>query len=242
MGTLILSDLRAEVLSALGNRGTANGGDITDARVTRVLNLMQERMARTRDWKELRFTESLLATFTGVPTTDKFLNFSDFTNNDFKELWTFRVIDSDGSSEKLGAVATAKWDRLVPEPEFWSTGQPSHYTVWKDKFEFWRVPDQAYTYDIRGINWPTVFTTDGQKSDLDRKDDLLIWLTVSWFFNSQGMHEKAGRYFGMFSTVWQEAHYEDHYEPDQIIKPDHQYASRSFSRDYWVDPFQKEQP
>lgn len=232
MGTLTTTDLIAEVRSYLGERS-----DVTDARIVRALNLGQEFMARSKDYEELRKTAS-----NALTVSDKFLEFTELPAGLQKpyEIYSFRVITGDGRSRKLTYRTARTFDRLIPEPEFHATGLPSTYTVWADKFELWKLPDEAYNYEIRMTILPTplVVSLGTAVSDLDGKDDLLIFLAVSWVFGSLGEYDRMKSFFGMFAAREKLARDEDDRRPDVEIVSDHGKARPDVVVGHpWADPF-----
>ncbi len=215
MGSLTLSELRAEVISHLGERD-----DLTSARLNRVLDLGQERIARLHDFEELFVVESKTLTYTGTKATDRFLAFSDLTNSEPKEIFSIRFLD-DSRSRKLTKITQRMMDTHIPDPEFDSTGIPSLYLIWADKFEWWKIPEQAFEVDFRLSIWATTFigAADSLKSDFNRKDELLVHLASSYLFGSYGEYERANRFFGIFMAQLKEAVGEDEMKPDSEIKP-----------------------
>lgn len=233
MGTLALSDLRDEVKGHLANRD-----DLTDAQYNRAINLAQERMVRRHHFRELNFSLSHLATFAGVPATDKFLPFSALTlgGRDIRSVISFIAVDGTNSN-KIIRKTPNELDKLVPYKEAHATFRPAYYTEWRDQFEFWKIPDKAYTYDIRLRTWALDLSAEATKSDLDHKDDAIINLTVSGLFNRVGEYERAGRFFGIFSDMWTDAIISEVAEPDRVIKPPQNEPGGRASAQYWLDPF-----
>lgn len=233
MGTLALSDLRDEIKSHLGERD-----DITNAQFNRAINLAQERMARAHDFRELRFSLSHTAAFADAPATDKFLAFSALSlgGRDLKKVLTFIAIDGTNSN-KIERKTPQELDKLIPSKEVWATGRPHIYTEWRDQFEFWRIPDKSYVYDIRLATWALDLSVDATKSDFDHKDDIIINLTVSGLFNRAGEYERGSRFFGIFRDMWRDAVEEELREPDRVIKPPQNEPSQRYAAQYWLDPF-----
>lgn len=230
MGTLQLLDIRQEVISHLGERD-----DLTPARANRVINLMQERMGRAHDFEELQLSVTGQLT-TGNPSVDRFLPFSNFAVTP-KEIFSFTLPTDDGRGRKLTGYLPRTFDQQIPDPEFLAEGTPSIYTLWDNKFELWKIPDEAYPYVIRMVRWPKVMSNDSDKSSFDRKDDLIILVSVSYLFNSYGEYDKAGRFFGIFSTLWDEAVAEDIGKPDRdLVNPKGASVIKT-SANYWLDPF-----
>ena len=231
MGTLTTAELLGEVKSHLANRD-----DLTDAEYITALNLMQQRLARKHDFEELRTVESGSFTISGTPAIDKFLAFSDLTNANPREIYSFRVITSDGRSRKLKQRSYRYFDENVPEPEFHATGIPTDYIIWAEKFEFWKVPDTADNYEIRLSKWPTalVASPGTAVSDFREKDDMLVMLGVSYIYNKLGEYERGGRFWTIFRDMWADAQREDRTMPDLDLSPG---FTRPITGKPWADPF-----
>jgi hypothetical protein len=232
---LTTTELIDEVRTHLAGRD-----DVTDARIVRAINLGQEYIARTRDYEELRKIESGVLVITADPKVDKFIAFSSLTNSNPLEIYSFRVITNDGRSRKLVYRTSRSFDRLIPEPEFHARGTPNSYTVWADKFELWRVPDIAHDFELRLTIFPTALsigTPDGV-SDFREKDDLLIFLAVSWVFGSLGEYERAGRFFSFYRVRAKEAEMKESRRPDQdIISDGGKARPDAIIGTPWSDPF-----
>ena len=233
MGTLTLANLREEIKAHMGERD-----DITDAQFNRAINLAQERMARSHGFRELTFSLSHTAAFADVPATDKFLPFSALAlgGRDIKQVISFIAIDGTNSN-KIERKTPRQLDILIPSKEAHSTFRPLFYVEWRDQFEFWRIPDKSYTYDIRLMTWALDLSVDGNKSDFDHKDDIIINLTVSGLFNRVGEYERAGRFFGIFNAMWRDAITLELTEPDRVIKPPQNEPGGRANSQYWLDPF-----
>ena len=233
MGTLTLTQLEDEVRSALGGRTDL------DSRLTRFINLAQERLARAHTFEEMQRAEDFTLGFTSTPATDKFQAFSTLTNSNPKEIYSVTIVDGT-SSQKLIYRPPRQWDKLLPAPESRSTGRPAFYTTWNDKFEWYPVPDKAYSATIRMSIWPTDLS-GSNKSDLDHKDDIIVYLAVSWAFHSLGRREDAARFYNIAKVMMEEAFSEDRDKPDGEFVPEHGDVSVKLT-DYWKDPFITRQP
>jgi hypothetical protein len=227
-GTLTLTELKAEVTSALGNR--------TDMapRLTRFLNLAQQRIARVHDFQELQQSTAGVFVITANPAVDKVLSLTLL-----REIYSLRVVD-DSQSVKLQQVSTRQWDRTVPEPEYFSRNIPSHYTIWSNQAEMWPVPDKAYPYMVRWTSWPTPFTdtTPTMVSDFLAKDELLIQLATAYAFDSLSKTDDADRKYRLVNQLFGEAIKMDTTQPDLEFAPTREiFRGSNTNNDYWRDPF-----
>lgn len=227
LGILTLNELKAETRHALGNRTDL------DTRLTRFLNLAQQRIARIHDFHEFQQTLNDTFTITSNATTDKVI---DFIN--LREIYSFRILH-DAESVKLKQVTTRQWDKVIPEPEYYSRGLPSHYTIWERHAELWRVPDQAYNYSVRWTKWPTAFSDSNltATSDFLSKDELLIHLSTAYAFDSLGKIDDADRKYKIVGQLMIEALNTDMKEPDLELAPSREIFKGITTPEYWRNPF-----
>lgn len=229
MGTLTESELKDEVKRALGNR------DDMDSRLVRFLNLAQTKMARTHEFAELETVDDDTLSYSGTAATDKFFTIA----NTVKNIYSFRIFDS-AQSRKLTYIPPRKWDQKIPLPEYYATGWPDFYTRWRGKLEFWRVPNQAFSYEMRNSNWPTPFddSSPNATSDFVEKDDIIIYLSISWAFASLGKTQKATEFWQFYRTAMNSAIGDDIVEPDLTIAPNVGGGIDGVALgNYWADPF-----
>lgn len=228
LGVLTLSELKDEVRHNLGNRTDL------DTRLTRFLNLAQQRIARVKDFEELRQITNNTFVITANPTTDKKISFTNL-----REIYSFRVL-ADSESVKLRQVSIRQWDKAIPKPEYYSRGTPSHYTIWKRVAELWKVPSQAYPYEVRWTAWPTAFSDSllTATSDYLNKDELLIALATGIAFDSLSKDDEADRKYKLAGQLFLESLSMESLEPDLEFAPTREIFKGDFtSGDYWRNPF-----
>lgn len=234
MGTLTTSELIDEVKKHLGDRS-----DLTDARVVRVLNLQQERLARSYDYREFRQLVTGTLSSSGTKANDKILTFASLgLSQAIRDIYSFRVLD-ESRSRKLVNYSPRIFDQTIPDIEFYDRNIPSVYVVWSDQFELWKIPDQDYEFEIRLTTWPTALSTGNlsAKSDFEEKDDLLITIATSYLYNSYGEYDRASHFFGIFRSMWEQSKIEDFDRPDRDIKPPAGEKQPVTSEEYWTNPF-----
>ena len=238
MGTFQLSELRTEILLHFANRSDEQA---SEARITRAINIAQERMARAYSFEEMEVIASGTLPFTSTPTNDKYLAFTSLPAGmtEPRKIYSFRLITGDGRSRKLIKWSARQFDRFVPEPQFFGVKIPTNYVKYADKFEFHPVQDQAYPYEIRMTKWPTALASDSDKSDFNRKDELIMQLVISWLWDSVGEYERAKRFFAIFDTLWKEAVAEDMENTDRDTSPVGGKHIPTLAGEYWRNPFVK---
>ena len=67
-----------------------------------------------------------------------------------------------------------KFDKWYPRPENFTSARPRIYLWFGTYIEMFKVPDAVYDLYIRVAHWPTELSTDGQTSDFQEKDELLV--------------------------------------------------------------------
>lgn len=232
-GILTLTELKAEIVANLGNRT-----DLND-RLTRFLNLAQQRLATIKDFQEMQQTTSSAFTITSNASTDKIISFTSL-----REIHSFRVIDG-SQSGKLKQVSTRQWDKVIPEPEYYARGVPTHYTIWQRSAELWKVPDQAYDYVVRWTKWPTAFSDSSLSatSDYLAKDLLLISLATAYAFDSLNKTTEADRKYRQVGQLFMEAIHTDAVEPDLEFAPSKEiFGANVGTAEYWRNPFLLDSP
>ena len=92
-----------------------------------------------------------------------------------------------------------------------------------------------HQFIFRAYVRPDVLVNDTDTSDLDDKDDLIIFLTTAYLFGRLGEYDRANRFFAIFKDEMNEARLDDLDTPDKDIKP--RIAPLVQIGDYWKDPF-----
>lgn len=244
MGTLTLAEIKTEVRAGLGNRT-----DLDD-RLTRLVNLAQIRMARTHHFDEMGVKSSITFPNTSDPEADKILSLSSITPAVWR-IWSLRLTHQGSTilsnARRLVYVRPREWDDKIPAPEYYSVNKPRLYTrfggVESNELEIWPSPDITYTGTLRYGKQPTYLVNDGDTSDFDEKDDLLITLTLVLAKDSLGMQDEAKSMFQQYLFMYNEGSVADDAQPDEAIIPSFEALGRSaYVGDYWKEPFIREAP
>lgn len=172
---LTLAEMITEVCDVVGksvSASSASGATLED-RVTRYLNFGQRRIARFHNFHELNALKTDAATVANV----KIYPLSTGTNNlgltNVKDIITITIQDSQ-NSWKINRWSPRKFDTKFPRPENYSTDRPRIYIRYGNSLEFFYIPNDAYTLQIRYAKWATPLTTSSQTSDFENKDELII--------------------------------------------------------------------
>lgn len=233
MGTLTLTELKAELKAGLANRSDL------DSRLTRILNLAQQRIARLHDFDEMEVISTSILPFNNVPA-DKYVTFPNL-----RELYVFKILDG-MQSFKLTGLTPRLFNRQVPAPEEMTRNTPRIYTIWKNTAILFPVPHQAYDTEIWWTKWPTAFTDSNLTavSDFENKDEVLIELSLVYAYKSLGKVEEAQKHWSMARGLLQEMVLTDSEKPDTDIIPGAPGASLDgvMAGEYWNDPFSRESP
>lgn len=216
MSLLTLADIKTEITRGLGGR------DDLDTRMDNIIDLMQLRLARLKDFDELRQIASVDAVITSNAEDDKVITFPTLSDARIRKIYSLRRFApaDETLAGRLTKVLPSKWDSVIPEPEFWSRGWPTHYTVWENnKFELWKVPDIVYTFKIRLSRWPkkVSVTGEGNPIDLENVDDLIIHLALSYAYWSLGRTDRAKDFFGIYRGLAKDALIEDDTDIDEVM-------------------------
>ena len=227
MGTLTLTELKAEITASHGNRT-----DIA-SRLTRVLNLSQSRMSRIYKWEELEALVTSKSTAAGS-------RYVDLTSLNIREILSVVLVDGT-NSRKLSGRIYRQLDQVSSYPEANPTGKPEVYSYFGKKLELYQVPDAIYTLRIRVSNWPTAFSdaSPSATSDLDNKDDMLIALSNSWLFLTLGKAEDANKWWSIYRQMLASAIAEEGESPDLDVLTGGGAGVGIESATPWASPFVK---
>ena len=225
------SQILDRIQAGLGNRtDKTRAGDLIPW-----ANLAQMRITRAHYWDELDRNQPIQVTPSGVPATDKI-----YTNTTaIRDIQSVRFHEDayPNQARKLTYIPVRDWDKIIPSGEELSTGTPTHYTYYADNIEFYRVPDQAWTMQIRWTLWPAEITDDSSYPDLQEKDDLIIYLALSYGFHELNMTEEGNRNYAIYRTMLKDAIAEDVSNRDSNIIPLQIRSNDAPAQDPWTDPF-----
>lgn len=215
MSILTLAEIKTEIKQGLGGRADL------DTRMDNIIDMAQLRIARLHDFDELRMKTEFTNSITADAETDKVISFPSLANTRIRKVFSLRrKVSGSLLAGKLKRISAKKWDEVIPEPEYYSRGYPTHY-MWyaNSEFELWRVPDVAYTFVLRVSRWPyqVSVTGEGNPIDLENVDDLVINLCLSYCFHSLGRNDKAREFYGIYKGLAKEALIEDTTDLDQAM-------------------------
>lgn len=227
-GTLTFSDIKDEVVRALGNRT-----DFDSARLLRIINLAQMRIARVARWEELEHLFERSTDITSSAEADRFIPIPTLV----RDVYSLMLIDG-AYSRKLRRLSVNSIDRKVPMPDYYARRRPRSYILWRENFEVFPVPDAVYLLRARAIVWPTKFSgADGQVSDLDQKDDMIVALSISWAFQTLKMFDESSKWWTVYKSLLSDALVEESENPDLLLLPSEAMQQSGTPGDYIRDPF-----
>lgn len=237
---LTVGEFKTEIRSALGNRTDF------DPRLNVVLGLAQRMLARMHDFDELRGRTTLATVVTGSAANDKIIALTPLflggLSQTLRKIYDIRLFASGMQSRKLTKVLPRRWDKLVPEPEVYARGKPTHYVQWKTtEIELWRVPDAVYTMLFRYLNWPAAIGADGTFLTLENVDDLIINLACSYLAMSAGHLQRSNEFYRAFANAAVDAFKEDIEDYDTHMAIHGSEIGVSLNRGY-DDPFVRNMP
>ena len=233
MGTLQFSEIKTEVRSAFANRTDV------DSRLANVINMAQRRIARFPvNFRHLYNEYTYAIPYSGTAATDKVITLSNvFSTDPVRRIVSIRLVLGNGKSRKLERRTTRQWDREIPEPEYLAVGEPTKYLLLKSTLELWRVPAESYNSVWRTYNWPTPLSADGNTSDFDELDDLIIAYSLVYMANSFQMFEEAAKWRSYANELARES-LKDSLDTDDLetLPRFESNQGQSFG-DYYADPF-----
>ncbi len=237
---LTVDQLKTEIRSAFGGRTDF------DTRLDIILGLAQRMLARMHDFDELRGRATINTAVTGNAANDKIIALTTLylggLSQTLRKIYDIRLFATGGQSRKLTKIMPRRWDKLVPESEYYSRGKPTHYVQWKrDEIELWRVPDAVYTMHFRYFNWPAAIGAGGTFLTLENVDDLLINLACSYLALSVGHLSRSNDFYRAFANGAAEALKEDIEDYDTHMAVYGQEIGVSINRGY-DDPFLRSMP
>ncbi len=203
-GTLTRDQLVTEICDVVGKStaGLSVSGTTLQTRVqTYYLNFAQRRIAKAYDFYELNAKTTTAATVSGVRTYPLETGTNNLGLTSIKNINSIVLIDTTNTerSRKLEFWHSRRYDEKFPRPENYSNNIPSLYTRQGNNIEVFRIPDAAYTLNIRYAKWPTVFSSGSQTSDFDNKDELLITAGVLETYLALEEYTDAGVWMARFT-------------------------------------------
>jgi hypothetical protein len=163
-------------------------------------------------------------TYTGLPTN-------------LKDIYSLGRLVTATEIVKIVYVPQRQWDQLLGgQPT--QTGDVFHYTRWGTSLlEWYKVPTAIFTLLRRYSKWPAEFANDSAKSNLERKDDVLIAFATSWMFRSLGQLEESVGWHAEGQALLAAAIVEDQSQPDADMIPRGASAGGQWNSDRVTDPF-----
>jgi hypothetical protein len=238
MGTLTREELREEVNKSLGDQLEGlSGSELTSAqdRLNRALELTQTRIARTHDFSELYYEDIDPVTVTGTLSTD--LRYSGLPSN-LRTLYA--LIWTDPANQRtdnryLVHVPSRQWAQFLGQDQNLATGDITHYSLWGAVIEWYKIPSANFELIRRYAIWPSTFASDGDTSDLDEKDDVLVAGALEYMFRSLGQEAEARQWYVVYTDRLGQAIIEDRKRPSVSFIPRGLGDSREPLGDYWLD-------
>lgn len=232
--TLTVDQFKTEIRSAFGNRIDL------DARLSIVLAIAQDSLARMHDFDELRQRTVINTVVTGSAAADKIIDIT--TLGRYRTIYDIRLFATNHIDRKLRKILPRRWDDIVPKAEYYSRGTPSIYMVWKkNEIELWRVPDVVYPMHFRYTIWPAVIGAGGTTLTLENVDDLIILLSCSYLALSLGHLSRSNDFYRAFANKAADALQEDIDDYDTHMAVHGNEVSHVGTLGY-NDPFQRSMP
>jgi len=136
---------------------------------------------------------------------------------------------------KLVRLPPRYFDRILPSPNLFSSGKPTHYVEWGSKITLWRTPDDEYSIIVRYQKEPTTLSNDSDSTEFSIFDPIVVTFATHHAFaainepNLMAIWYRRGK--GMMDDLWKKIGY----VPDMVT---HRGANWPYTQ-YWADPFYK---
>lgn len=216
--TFVLCDQRSEVYP----------------RLTRAINMAQRRVARAHRWEELKHPYwQGQNSFTSNKLQDSVLKFG-FT---LRDIYSLVVLTGEGDARSIELMTKKQFDELYPEPEFFDRNQPVVGFIAGRYIGLFPCPDKAYTFRASMDAYPAELESDGDISELEYKDDILVHLAASYLWVGHN-RERSAELFNIAKNMINEAIASENEKPAQDIKPLFEYRGQP-AGPYWRDPWVK---
>lgn len=228
-----------EICDVVGKSTSAASlsGAVLQSRVRTYLNWAQKRIARIYSFPELNVNkESGCATVTSLKRYPMESGTANLGLTRVKDVHSIRLIDGE-NSRTLIRWSQRKFDKWYPRPENYATARPNIYIRWGNSLELFRIPNDAYTLNIRYSQWPQDFSTGSQVSDYLNKDQLITMMGIFETYLALEEYTDAGVYKARVSGLLKDAigteadiDWEPEAEP-HMARPGYS------SGQPWIDPF-----
>lgn len=178
-GILTRDQLVTEICDVVGKSTSAlsvSGATLQTRVQSYYLNWAQRRIAKSYAFYELQAKNTSAATVASVKTYPLETGTNNLGLTSVMDIRSIILVDGTNTerSRRLKFWHYRRLDDRFPRPENYPVDIPSIYTREGDNLEFFRIPDAAYTLNIRYNKWPTAFSTSSQVSDFSNKDELIV--------------------------------------------------------------------
>jgi hypothetical protein len=239
----------------LGN--FANRDDLADRAdiIYNYMSMAQSRIARLRDWRDLRMDFNIEQVATGK-TIDRFVFLDDAVesqlsttyNSSHRRIRNIHTVQCGPTGDLLTAskrrvltrVPLNKW---VDETQFRfnaANDTPTHYLWWHhDKLLVHPIPDENITYELMCTLYPAEITgaNAGTQLELLEAEDLIVSLTTSMLALRLKLERLAAEWRQEFQDSMQTYIARDLDDAGVDMAAIRQDVNASPVADYWKDPF-----
>jgi hypothetical protein len=241
----VRDDFISQLKLNLGRKSSVD--NLTNTDYLNWLNFAQDRLARAFYWNEFRTSDVVTVTVAGNVLVDKFYEFNLAAGTVLRHVYALIRKEGAGTSTsvRIIGVPQGQFDSLAPASDTFSTGDPTHYTRWDQKVEWYPVPDANFDMLRRYTSWPKDFDlTNNIVSGFRKKDDIITALATSNAFHSLGMRQDGREWFGQFADMFDKAVKDNEYTPDITLvgRKGTGVTTETIGQDYWLDPFQTRTP
>ena len=218
-------EFKTEVLANVGRVGDT----ALSARLNSPYLRALQRICRAYDFREMNRN----TTFSTVASTKEYE-----LHDRCKDILSV-VLVNDTISRKLKYIPPRALDESVPYPEAWATGVPTYYSKYFDNIELWKIPDAAYTVNVRQSLYPGTTISDDDECVYVRKDDMVSAMMTAYAYQMLMENDEYRSWMSDAMQMLKEYKREEENQPDYapVAKP--YSAEPTYAGQGWDNPFIK---
>lgn len=197
------SEMVLEVANCIGrdkNSLSADNSTTYETRIKTWLYWSHLTIARLYAFPEL---DTVAANYT-LSTSTNVYTFTTLVLSRVRQILSVQLIDGT-ASQKVDRQLWRGFAQDYPNVDEDPAGKPDIYTIFGQRVEFNKLPDDDYTLKIRYNQYPDDFSGDSDTSDYTYKDDLIVAGAVVHAYVSLQELEDAKYWAGVFAGRLQTA-------------------------------------
>lgn len=209
---------------------------VSDLAIEEGINRAHKAIARVQDFDELTVLDTANAATAANKKTYHIINDLGLTRP--KDILTIRYM-ANSESRKLTWVPVAKYDKIIPYPELYSTSKPRWYITRGMSIDLHPIPANVANLYITHTQWPIILSNQTDQSSYLNIDDVIVTLaseiTIA-ILNKGALSDWTRRVKELLGLIISEVR----------DKPDQLHIAQPFSTrqswpsdEYWLNPWYK---